>query len=105
MSKVGPKGQVVIKKEIRDRLGIEPGSLAIQRIVDGKVEITFIPPTTESQMGVLKKYTTSERLAEMRDVDWGEVREQAWERHVRERYSNEEDYLIDLRKIDLSDER
>jgi AbrB family looped-hinge helix DNA binding protein len=30
-TKVGAKGQVVIEKAIRDSLGIEPGSLAIQR--------------------------------------------------------------------------
>jgi AbrB family looped-hinge helix DNA binding protein len=41
---VGPKGQVVIEKEIRDRLGIGPGWKAIQRIVDDHVELRFIPP-------------------------------------------------------------
>ena len=34
MHKVGSKGQVVIAKEIRDELGIQPGWLALQRVVD-----------------------------------------------------------------------
>ena len=43
-SLVGRKGQVVIAKEIRDRLGIEPGWVAVQRMVEGHVEIHFLPP-------------------------------------------------------------
>ena len=41
---VGPKGQVVIAKEIRDRLGVEPGWLALQRVVGDHVEVHFLPP-------------------------------------------------------------
>jgi len=43
-NKVGEKGQVVIDKTIRDRLGIGPGWLAIQRLVDNHVEIYFVGP-------------------------------------------------------------
>ena len=35
---------MVINKEIRKKLGIEPGWLALQRIVDDHVEIYFLPP-------------------------------------------------------------
>ena len=42
--KVGPKGQIVIEKAIRDQLGIQPGSEAIQRVVDGRLEIAFRRP-------------------------------------------------------------
>ena len=41
--RVGTKGQVVIEKEIRDALGIEPGALAVQRLVGDHVEIRFLP--------------------------------------------------------------
>ena len=43
-NKVGTKGQVVIDKQIRDRLGIGPGWMALQRLVDDHVEIYFIEP-------------------------------------------------------------
>ncbi len=41
---VGQKGQVVIEKALRDALGIEPGYIAVQRIVDDHVELFFYPP-------------------------------------------------------------
>lgn len=41
---VGPKGQVVIAKEIRGRLGVGPGWVALQRLVGDHVEVYFIPP-------------------------------------------------------------
>jgi len=41
---VGTKGQVTIEKEIRDALGVEPGWRAVQRLVDDRVEIRFLPP-------------------------------------------------------------
>ncbi len=43
-SKVSVKGQVVIEKEIRDRLGVKPGWRAVQRLIDDHVEIYFLPP-------------------------------------------------------------
>jgi AbrB family looped-hinge helix DNA binding protein len=36
-SRVGPKGQVVIPKELRDRLGIRPGDEVVFSLVDGGV--------------------------------------------------------------------
>lgn len=41
---VGPKGQVVIAKEIRERLGVEPGWMALQRLAGDHVEVYFLPP-------------------------------------------------------------
>lgn len=41
---VGAKGQVLIAKQIRDQLGIGPGWMAIQRVVDDRVEMVFLPP-------------------------------------------------------------
>ena len=58
MNTVGPKGQVVIDKEIRNRLGIAPGWRAIQTLDGEKVEIRFVPPDhRRSTFGVLSSYT------------------------------------------------
>ena len=43
MAIVGPKGQVVIDRRIRERLGIRPGMLTVQAIVGDHVELRFLP--------------------------------------------------------------
>ncbi len=43
-SVVGQKGQIVIEKQIRDRLGIEPGWRTIQTLVDDHIEVRLLPP-------------------------------------------------------------
>jgi bifunctional DNA-binding transcriptional regulator/antitoxin component of YhaV-PrlF toxin-antitoxin module len=79
---VGPKGQLVIEKEIRDRLGVQPGWRALQLLVDDHVEIRFVPPEhTRSLAGCLSGYTTQrletpEALSEARAAAWTEVAKQ-----------------------------
>jgi len=59
-SRVGSKGQVVIAKEIRDALGIVPGSLAAQRRVGSTVELRFLPPEHHRSLrGILARYVTA----------------------------------------------
>ena len=82
-NKVGTKGQVVIDKQIRDRLGIGPGWTALQRLVDDHVEIYFIEPEhNRSLLGSLKKFVDPELV---RGLSWDEIRELAWSRAVMER--------------------
>lgn len=58
-TKVGPKGQVVIERAIRETLGVVPGSIALQRIVGERVEIQFLPPEhAESLLGILAPYVS-----------------------------------------------
>jgi bifunctional DNA-binding transcriptional regulator/antitoxin component of YhaV-PrlF toxin-antitoxin module len=42
---VGPKGQIVIAKELRDQLGVSPGWTAIQRVTGDHLEVFFMPPS------------------------------------------------------------
>ncbi|MBI4197965.1 MAG: AbrB/MazE/SpoVT family DNA-binding domain-containing protein [Chloroflexi bacterium] len=84
-TKVGPKGQVVIEKEIRDKLGIGPGWLALQREVDGRVEITFIPPEhNRSLKGILSPYIKG--TIPPGDEAWAKAREEAWEARAKEKF-------------------
>jgi AbrB family looped-hinge helix DNA binding protein len=80
---VGTKGQVVINKEIRDKLGIGPGWLALQRLVDGHVEIYFVMPEhNRSLKGSLAPYTD---VVIAPGEEWEKAREKAWEAAARER--------------------
>lgn len=80
--RIGAKGQVVIAKEIRDELGIGPGWETIQRIVDGRLQLTFLPPASnESRMGSLARYTT----VRLSDEELREAREEAASEPAREK--------------------
>ena len=72
---VGPKGQVVIDKAIRDHLGVRPGWLALEKLVDDHLEVYFVPPEhRRSLKGSLAKFCSSPPPSE----DWEHVREAAW---------------------------
>ena len=51
--KVGPKGQVVLPKRIRDRLGIDPGQRVRVDEVDGEVRVRKLA-TVEELRGIFK---------------------------------------------------
>ena len=81
--KVGRKGEVVIRKELRDQLGIEPGWIALQRLVDNRVEIQFIPPEhNESLKGSLAGYVKKSIAS---GKEWDEAREVAWKQRAEEK--------------------
>ena len=80
---VGPKGQVVIAKGIRDALGIAPGWVSLQRLVDDHVEIHFLPPEhRESLKGALAPYVKTHVPP---GDEWRDAQERAWNDAVRAR--------------------
>ena len=86
---VGTKGQVVIAKNLRDQLGVEPGWLATQAVVDGHLEIYFTPPShRRSLKGSLREYAARSDAHE--NQDWGEIRSAAWSSAVLDRVRNVE---------------
>lgn len=82
-SKVGPNGQVVIEKAFREQLGVEPGWLAVQRLVDDHIEIYFVPPEHDRSLAGSLAPASGVTIS---PEDWHEARERAWEAHVRERF-------------------
>ncbi|MGE4426514.1 MAG: AbrB/MazE/SpoVT family DNA-binding domain-containing protein [Solirubrobacteraceae bacterium] len=50
--RVGPKGQVVVPKAIRDRVGIAPGDDVVVHEIDGEVRIRR-PRTADQLLGLL----------------------------------------------------
>ena len=81
-TKVGTKGQMVISKEVRDRLGVRPGWFAVQRLVDDHMEVYFLPPEhNRSLKGILAEYI----IDLPSDVGWTQLKEEAWKRAAEER--------------------
>ena len=74
--KVGDKGEIVIEKELREQLGIRPGWIAMQRLVDNRIEIQFIPPEHDKSLkGSLAEYVKKSIAP---GEEWDEAREAAW---------------------------
>lgn len=79
---VGQKGQIVINKDIRERLGVKPGWIALQRLVDGHVEIFFVPPEHDQSLkGCLAAHIKNSVSGD----SWEEVRMLAWETAARQK--------------------
>jgi bifunctional DNA-binding transcriptional regulator/antitoxin component of YhaV-PrlF toxin-antitoxin module len=80
---VGPKGQIVIAKEIRDHLGIKPGWIAIQQLVGDRLEVHFLPAEhRQSLMGCLAKYTGQNISS---GDQWEKARQAAWDQAASEK--------------------
>jgi bifunctional DNA-binding transcriptional regulator/antitoxin component of YhaV-PrlF toxin-antitoxin module len=85
MAKVGTKYQVVIGREARRRLGIEPGWVAVEAIVGDHLELRFLPPEHgRSLAGDLGRYAGGVGAPEPAE----EEERAAWEAHVEEEWGS-----------------
>jgi len=74
---VGSKGQIVIAKEIRDKIGIKPGWLALERLIGDYVEVYFIPPEhNKSLKGSLNNYVNKHIK---QDKEWDALQDKTWD--------------------------
>ena len=81
--KIGDRGEIVIDGKLREELGIGPGWFALQQVVDGRLEVEFLPPEhNESLAGCLAKYVKGGEIPA--DADWGKIRDEVWSKAVRE---------------------
>lgn len=54
--RVSERGQITIDRAARKELGVEPGMIAYQRVVDGHLEVLFLPaPHRRSLYGALHR--------------------------------------------------
>ena len=80
---VGDNGEVVIDGVLREELGIGPGWFALQKVVDGHLEVEFLPPEhNESLAGAAAEYVKGDEIPA--DADWGKIRDEVWAKAVRE---------------------
>lgn len=55
-NKVGDRYQITIDKAVRERLGVQPGDLAFERIEDGLLVVEFLPPPHDRSLrGILRR--------------------------------------------------
>lgn len=73
---VGERFQITIDKKVREALGVTAGDLAIERVQDGRLVVTFAPgPHRKSQLGILRAYA---RKPVEPITDWAAYRERVW---------------------------
>lgn len=85
---VGEKGQVVIEKPLREALGVRPGFVAVQTVVDDHLEIRFFPPEhRRSLRGRLVEFARRS----VPQADWMRIREEAWAESVRQDWGREDE--------------
>lgn len=80
--KVGMEGEVVIEREILERLGVKPGWLAFQRLVGDHVEIFLLPPEHDRSLAGSLAQLTPVRIPG--DEELERAIEHAWDKTIAE---------------------
>ena len=76
---VGPKGQVVIPKEIRDKIGIKEYSEVIVNIIDDSVIIKKLKPESVTYVDY---YCTTYSKKLTKKIDVKKIAEEQYERNI-----------------------
>ena len=76
---VGERFQITLDKAVRRELGIKPGDLAVERVIEGRLVVDFVPALKrESLFGIFRR-------PDLEPVtDWEAVRVRAWTERQRE---------------------
>ncbi len=75
---VGTKGQIVIAKEIRDKLGIHAGWRTIQSVVDDHVEIRFMPPEHDRPLAGILREKCQTSYSGKEESAWPDAARREW---------------------------
>jgi len=68
MATVGDRYQIVIERDVRNRLGVRPGDRAVETIENGRLVVTFLPaPHRRSVAGRLAGPGGIEDFSDYRD--------------------------------------
>ncbi|MBI3971054.1 MAG: hypothetical protein HY332_07165 [Chloroflexi bacterium] len=82
-AKVDAEYQVVIDPDVREHLGVKPGSIAVQTVEGDCLKVRFLPPEhNRSLAGSLSKYAHGRPPI----TDWAAAKQAAWEAEVAERW-------------------
>ncbi|MBI3748602.1 MAG: AbrB/MazE/SpoVT family DNA-binding domain-containing protein [Chloroflexi bacterium] len=67
---VGERGQITIERVLRERLGVKPKDIAIQRVEDGRLVVEFVRPHEPHSRSLVGMLGTSESRPEaLADLD------------------------------------
>ena len=70
---VGERFQITIDKKVRERLGIKPGDLAIERAENGRLVVDFVTGAhRQSLLGIFKRPDLPPI------TDWEAIKDRAW---------------------------
>ena len=84
---VGTKGQIVISKDIRDKMGVKLGWIALERLVGDHVEVYFVPPEhNRSLKGALLPHIKTNIAS---GKEWDNARNRAWDKAARKKIMGE----------------
>lgn len=70
VSRVSERGRITIDRTVREQLGVQPGMVAHQRVVNGRLEVMFLPaPHRRSLSGVFHREGEESKVLTRTDLE------------------------------------